>query len=108
MKTSRSVSLSSLIPNKPTSTLTPEQVERIKAFRQTFAEVFPGELEEALENFRRDQNPEREILVWEKMAEEYKRQVGGCKSHDKRRDLFHRILQASMEESPLVVEPLRN
>jgi hypothetical protein len=107
MKILRTVSLAALLPGRPQSTLTEAQVECIKAFRQTFAEVLPGELEEVLESFRRDQDPEREILVWEAMAEDYKRKAEG-KSLAQRKALFGKILQASLEQSPLVVAPASN
>ena len=46
-------------------------VKRIRAFKEILAEVETVSLEETLDNFRRDQHPEREIVIWERIASTY-------------------------------------
>lgn len=74
--------------------LTPEQERRIKAIRETFLEVFPCTLEKAFSNFRKDSHPDREITVWEGMAEVYKAHLQSYKTPEARKTLFKAILQS--------------
>lgn len=60
-----------LTSRPPTSSLSDEQVERIRAFKQVLAEHDRTSLEEALTNFRRDRHPEGEIRLWELTARVY-------------------------------------
>lgn len=50
-------------------------VARIKAYKAILHEVEPTTLEEAMDDFLRDVHPEREIAIWEKIAESYQEQV---------------------------------
>jgi hypothetical protein len=52
--------------------LSKEQLEKIGQIQKTFAEVYPASLEETITNFKRDQNPDREIEIWLQMATAYK------------------------------------
>ena len=44
---------------------------RIRKFALVFSEVYPITHEEWLDGFRRDTNPENEIIIWEDMATAY-------------------------------------
>ena len=55
----------------PVSELTTEQVDRIRRFKELLGDHDPSSLEEAVEGFKKDQDPEREILVWEQIARIY-------------------------------------
>lgn len=91
--------------------LTPEQERRIRTIHETFYEHDSRPLATAVEDFRRDMHPDREIAVWEQMAEAYRRHVSACKTKEERKDLFARILHASVASDPIPVhatEPLRN
>ncbi len=46
-------------------------VERVKAYKQAVAEVETSTLESTLENFRRDIEPEAELILWEHIAKIY-------------------------------------
>jgi hypothetical protein len=59
----------------PQTELTPEQVERIRAFKEILGSNDPSSLEEALANFSRDHDPEPEIAVWEHIARVWQREV---------------------------------
>ena len=62
-------------PAEPRSELTPEQIERIKAFREVLGDNDPSTLEEALANFSRDLDPEPEIAIWEHIAQAWSEEV---------------------------------
>jgi hypothetical protein len=51
--------------------LTAEQSRRVKRLYQTFREVDPTPVEKWDEDFRRDLDPEREIRIYEGMADAY-------------------------------------
>ena len=48
--------------------LSEEQLARITRLQRTFSEVDPTPLSKWIEDFSRDQNPDREIAIWEGMA----------------------------------------
>ncbi len=51
--------------------LTEKQLERVTHLQSVFREVDPIPLEKWIEDFRRDENPDREIAIWEGMAKPY-------------------------------------
>ena len=51
--------------------LTDLQISRIKILQKTFEQVDPTPLEKWLEDFKRDLRPDREIEIWEAMAQTY-------------------------------------
>ena len=51
--------------------LSEEQLARISRLQKTFAEVDPTPLEKWIEDFSRDQDPDREIKIWEGMAQPF-------------------------------------
>lgn len=53
--------------------LSMEQVSRITRLQKTFADVDPTPLTKWIEDFSRDQNPDREIAIWEGMATPYEK-----------------------------------
>lgn len=59
----------------PESELTDGQIERIKRFRETLADAHPAPIEEVLSDFRKDDNPEEEIRVWEEIAALFQNEV---------------------------------
>ena len=48
--------------------LAPELIERIKAYKAVIGDADPASLEDAIDDFRRDRNPEKEVRVWERIA----------------------------------------
>ncbi len=57
-------------------TLTSDQTARITALQRTFSEVDNTSLEKWIDDFKRDQDPEREIKIWENMAQAYQAYCG--------------------------------
>ena len=51
--------------------LPPELIERIKAWKKILFEVELIPLDKTIDDFRRDTHPEREVKVWEKIANAY-------------------------------------
>ncbi|HUC79627.1 MAG TPA: hypothetical protein VMR70_01875 [Flavisolibacter sp.] len=90
--------------------LTAEQMEKVVRIQKTFAEVFPATLEETITNFKRDQNPDKEITVWLNMANVYEAFV---RKHAvinlaKKHEVFKLILLQSMmsdEEALMETNP---
>jgi hypothetical protein len=51
--------------------LTPQQVDRLRAIRAALAEVDKNPLEKWIDAFRRDADPDREISIYEAIAQAY-------------------------------------
>jgi len=43
-------------------------IERIKAFKKILSDFDAVSLEQTVDNFKRDTNPESELLIWERIA----------------------------------------
>ena len=43
-------------------------IERIVAFKDALGDVGYGSVEKTIENFQRDPNPEKELVIWERIA----------------------------------------
>jgi hypothetical protein len=46
-------------------------VARIKAYKRILDDADPTTLEQAIDNFKRDSNPENELVIWERIASTY-------------------------------------
>ena len=79
-------------------TLPAPLIDRIKNFMAILTEVFDTPLQEVIDNFRRDANPEREVEVWEKIAHHYQEATASRPdlSPDAKRELFSLLLKKSM------------
>jgi len=51
--------------------LTEDQISRVRRVQKIFSEVDPSPIEKWLDDFKRDENPERELVIWENMATAY-------------------------------------
>lgn len=79
--------------------LNKEQLDKIKFIHETFNEVYPVSLEETITNFKRDQNPDNEIIVWLNMAKTFQPFVTENSGEEKlevRKEAFKLILMRSM------------
>jgi hypothetical protein len=59
------------------ASLTDNQLERVRRLQQTFAEVDPSSLDKWIDDFKRDRDPERELRVYEGMADAYRAYCNG-------------------------------
>lgn len=80
------------------ATLAPELVERIIRIKSILVEVDDSSLEEALDDFKRDAHPEKEVAIWERMASVYRGYVlfNRDLTLDQKRDVYAVLLSASM------------
>jgi hypothetical protein len=78
-KKPQTASSSPLQPNSnQPGQLQEDQLLRIKTLQQTFAEVDETPLDEWIDNLKRNADPNREIMIWERIAEAYTRY---CSQH---------------------------
>jgi hypothetical protein len=54
------------------ATLPAELIERIKAYKQILGDADAVSVDEAIDDFRRDLNPEKEVVIWERIAHVFK------------------------------------
>ena len=80
------------------ASLPPDLIKRIKSFKQILGEVETSTLEKTIKNFQRDQHPEREVAVWERIAAAYRLYVCENPSDNMaiKRDVYRVLLGASM------------
>lgn len=89
--------------------LTATQLDEIERIHKTFSEVNSSSLEETIDNFKRDQNPDREIAIWLKMADAYEHFVlskGVGIDHNKKDEAYQLILLRSMMTAEEVVDKI--
>lgn len=70
----KQVKISDINPNGPIrSPLLPAGfIERVRKFKKILAEVETTTLEKTILNFQHDQHPERELMIWEQIALNYR------------------------------------
>jgi hypothetical protein len=75
-----------------------ELIERIKKFKGLLGDVENATLEETIDSFKRDMNPEREIRIWERIASVYNAYISEKSITDlaTRKEVFSVILRLSM------------
>ncbi len=74
-------------------------VERITAFKAKLGEMDPIPLDKTIENFRCDRNPEREVEIWEEVADLYVKYVeahGTAQPVEYKKEVYRTLLSASM------------
>jgi hypothetical protein len=73
-------------------------IERIKAFKKVLSEFDTVSPEQTIDNFKRDTNPESELIIWERIANTFETYL----SHNPttgttvRKEIFAVLLSASM------------
>ena len=73
-------------------------LQRIAAFKEILSEVDNMTLDEVVDDFRRDAHPEREIAVWERIAQTYTLFLSHNPTADLavKHDIFSVVLMASL------------
>ena len=82
-------------------TLPQEIVDRIVALAVVLGEVLPGSGDEWVDDFRRDENPEAELAVWERIAERYLHCIDPADPLERKQDVL-KVLLACANNSPQV------
>lgn len=71
-KVMKKVKLSELIMGPVRQDTLPEGfIARVQKYKEILQEVETSSLEEAINNFQRDWHPEKELLIWENIANTY-------------------------------------
>jgi outer membrane lipoprotein-sorting protein len=80
------------------NSLTKEQIQKIEKIQSTLAEVHSVSLEETINIFKRDQNPESEINIWLQIANTYEWYLNSKTKQDlkTKQEVFRLILSRSM------------
>lgn len=87
--------------------LTKVQLEKITFIHKTFQEVYPETLENTINNFKRDRNPDSEINIWMAMANTYTpfaKKNNASDQLNKRKEGFSLILMLSMMSEEQAIE----
>ena len=108
-KAARLAELDSLKPGpiRPQE-LSPKQMERIHKLRDALAEVERSPIEKWVDNFKQDADPDRELAVWEKIAEGYTRYCSKRPlSIEAKEDVFQLLLLRSMASEQEVVNRIK-
>ena len=103
------VDLASLKPG-PTrhERLSPKQMERIYKLRDALAEVEHSPIEKWVDNFKRDANPDKELAVWERIADGYTRYCSKrLLSIEAKKDVFQLLLLRSMASEQEVLNHVK-
>lgn len=77
--------------------LTTKQIKEIERIQSVFSEVNSSSLDETINNFKRDKNPDSEIAIWLKMADAYERFTLNkhVEEHDKKEEAYQIVLLRS-------------
>jgi hypothetical protein len=78
--------------------LDPDLIERIRAFKQILAEVDTSTIDQTIDNFKRDQHPASEVVIFERIAATYQLYLSHNPTDDlaTKKDIFHVLVGASM------------
>jgi len=88
--------------------LSPKQMERIYKLRDTLAEVERSPIEKWVDNFKRDANPDKELAVWERIADGYRRYCSKrLLSMEAKEDVFQLMLLRSMASEQEVLNHIK-
>ncbi|MCC9066154.1 hypothetical protein [Flavobacterium piscisymbiosum] len=84
--------------------LSEEQIEKITKIQSVFSDIYPISLEDTITNFKRDRNPDNEIMVWENMMYAYETFISKNPEIDveKKSEVFKLILTRSMMDESKV------
>jgi hypothetical protein len=108
-KAARLTDLASLNPGPiRRQELSPKQMERIYKLRDALSEVERSPIEKWVDNFKRDADPDRELAVWEKIADGYTRYCSKRPlSIEAKEDVFQLLLLRSMASEQEVVNHIK-
>jgi hypothetical protein len=88
--------------------LSPKQMERIHKLRDALGEVERSPIEKWVDNFKRDADPDRELAVWEKIADGYTRYCSKRRlSIEAKEDVFQLLLLRSMASEQEVINHIK-
>ncbi len=82
------------------TTLPEDFIRRVRAMKATLAEVDQSPLAEILDDFKRDAHPERELVIWERIASTYELFVSheGIVDLPTKKEILSVLLGVSMDQ----------
>ena len=80
-------------------------IERIRSFKDTFTEFYPATFEEWVDGFCEDMDPEREIAIWEEMAQSYTKllKIRHSMTREERGKIYKEVLLEAGRKNPIVI-----
>jgi hypothetical protein len=88
--------------------LSEEQLRRIRKLHESFAEVDRSPLEKWIDNFKRDENPDSEIAIWERVANGYRNYCSQRQlTLEAKGDVFQTLVLRSMTSDEEAVKTLK-
>lgn len=89
-------------------TLSDEQMARILALQAVFVELDRYSVEQWVDDFKRDADPDKELRVWERMAKAYRSYCDGKQlSAVTKNDVYRVVLLRSMASEQEVLERVK-
>jgi hypothetical protein len=83
-------------------------LERIYKLRDTLAEVEHSPIDKWVDNFKRDANPDKELAIWERIADGYTRYCSKRRlSIEAKKDVFQLLLLRSMASEQEVLNHVK-
>jgi len=78
--------------------LSEEQIKKITQIQAVFSDIYPISLQDTINNFKRDRNPDNEIRVWENMMHTYETFIAKNPeiNVEKKSEVFKLIITRSM------------
>lgn len=104
MRPNTVINVNTAKPGPKVSALTDAQKVRARSVYLILREHIRGTEEQWLEGFCRDQAPEREIQIWEYIANAYEKRLMLCNTAVKRKRLFKKLLLKSMHQDPIIAK----
>ena len=87
--------------------LTDSQMERVRALQKVFMEVDGKSVDQWVDNFKRDLDPDRELAIWAKMCSAYSAYCDDRDlSVDAKKDVYKVVLLRSMASEADVLQRL--
>lgn len=88
--------------------LSDEQMTRIRALQAVFIEADGQSVEQWVDSFKRDADPDKELRVWERMAKAYRAYCEGKQlSAEAKKDVYRIVLLRSMASEQDVLERIK-
>ena len=87
--------------------LTDSQMQRVRALQKVFVEVDGQSVDQWVDNFKRDLDPDRELAIWEKMCSAYSAYCDDRDlSVDAKKEVYKVVLLRSMASEADVLQRL--
>jgi hypothetical protein len=78
-------------------TLSPDLIQRITAYKAILGAADPSSIDAAIDDFRRDLNPDKKVAIWERITHVFQQFTAGHQitTTDRRREVLRALLLLS-------------